>query len=107
MENTENNKDAHLWELAQQRIAFKNHLATYISMNAFFWILWFFTGWSYTYTGVPWPVWPMAGWGIVVLLNYLNTYVYPKTNSVETEYETLKAETEGRRSEVGGGRSEV
>ncbi len=63
-------------------------------LNAFFWAIWFFTGgitrvfngqW-----GLPWPVWPALGWGIGLAFHYMDAYVTPKSNSVETEYEKLK-----------------
>jgi hypothetical protein len=85
-------KDPQLWHLAQKRASFKYHLATYLVMNAFFWIVWYFTGEHGGYDGWPWPVWPMIGWGIGLLFHFLGAYVYPKDNLVEREYEKLKRE---------------
>jgi len=83
-------KDPVLWEIAQKRAGFKNHLVTYIIVNAFFWALWYFTGQRW-YTGsIPWPIWPMLGWGIGLAFNFVDAYVFPKANSVETEYQKLK-----------------
>jgi len=86
-------KDPQLWRLAHKRASFKRHLATYVVMNIFFWVLWYFTKDDYGYQGshmVPWPIWPMAGWGIGIVFHYLGAYVTTGSNSVEKEYEKLK-----------------
>jgi hypothetical protein len=84
-------KDPALWEVAQRRASFKGHLASYIIVNAFFWVLWYFTG---KHTGhnnhYPWPIWPMLGWGIGLAFHYAGAYVFPYHNSVEKEYQKLK-----------------
>ena len=85
----ENVKDPELWELAKKRASFKSHLAVYIVMNIFFWLLWYFSGQKDGNDRFPWPVWPMLGWGIGVVFHYLGAYVYPKNNSVESEYQKL------------------
>ncbi|MBK8609774.1 MAG: 2TM domain-containing protein [Chitinophagaceae bacterium] len=90
-------KDPALWEIAQKRASFKTHALTYLIMNCFFWAVWFFSssrhemgferyGWGH----FPWPVWPMIGWGIGLAFHFAGAYLFPKTNSVEREYEKLK-----------------
>jgi 2TM domain len=86
-------KDPQLWEIAQKRASFKNHLGSYVVINAFFWILWYFRGAHITNDSLPWPVWPMLGWGIGLVFHYLGAYVYPKSNAVEREYEKLKQQS--------------
>jgi hypothetical protein len=86
------NKDAELWQLAQRRASFKSHLLIYIVMSSFFWLLWYFTGGRTYNRGVPWPVWPMLGWGIGVAFHYIGAFVAPKSNATEKEYEKLVQE---------------
>ena len=57
-------KDPQMWHLAQKRASFKSHFITYIVMIIFFWCIWYFTGGRTHGDGLPWPVWPMLGWGI-------------------------------------------
>lgn len=84
-------RDPHLWQIAQKRASFKNHLATYIVINIFFWVLWYFTNGRYDRSsGLPWPVWPMLGWGIGLLFHFIGAYVSTGNNTVEKEYEKLK-----------------
>lgn len=84
-------KDPELWNLAKKRAGFKVHLATYLIMNVFFWILWYFTGLQADReSGLPWPVWPMLGWGIGIVFHYAGAFIFPKYNSVENEYRKLK-----------------
>jgi hypothetical protein len=92
MENSnQNQKDPHLWELAQKRASFKYHLATYAVMNAFFWILWYLNGQKMDADDRwPWPVWPLLGWGIGLAFHFMGAYIVPKNNLAEKEYDKLK-----------------
>jgi len=96
MEPTANNgKDPELWELAKKRASFKYHVITYIIMNAFFWVIWAITsqhemyrfGWR---VNIPWPLWPMFGWGIGLAFHFIGAYVAPGYNLAEKEYQKLK-----------------
>lgn len=85
-------KDPQLWDLAQRRASFKSHFVIYLIMVVFFWVLWYLTG-GRTYSGgLPWPVWPMAGWGIGVAFHYIGAYAAPRQNAAEKEYEKLMQE---------------
>lgn len=87
-------KDPEMWKEAQKRAAFKYHVLIYFIMNIFFWTLWYLSLKNTSTTpeeniGIPWPVWPMVGWGIGVLFNYIGVY---RSGNVlaEKEYEKLK-----------------
>jgi hypothetical protein len=82
-------KDQQLWQLAHKRASFKRHLATYIIVNGFLWILWAFTGAHNDESRIPWPAWSSLGWGIGLLSHYVSAYVATKENSVEKEYDKL------------------
>ena len=86
----ETEREKELWRLAKKRVGFKRHLATYIVINTMFWLLWYFTDHKKESAGVPWPIFPMIGWGIGLMFSYLNAYVFTSYNSVEKEYEKLK-----------------
>jgi hypothetical protein len=79
------NRDAETWEIAKRRVSFKNHLATYLAVNAFLWGLWYFTGAGKGY----WPIWTTGGWGIGLFFHFLGAYVFPRESSVEREYEKM------------------
>ena len=89
---TTEQKDLELWELAKKRAGFKSHLLTYLGMIPFIWLVWFLNGQHYGNSGFPWPVWPMAGWGIGLLFHFLGVYVFHKYNLVESEYHKLVRE---------------
>lgn len=80
-------KDGYLWELAQKRTGFKWSLMAYIFVNAFLVNTWFFTSGSYNNF---WPIWPIMGWGIGLLFQYLHAYHSNNIFSAEHEYEKLK-----------------
>ncbi len=90
-------KDPVLWEIAQKRASFKSHAVTYLIVNAFLWAVWYFSSshrgfditeirWGY----FPWPLWSTLGWGIGLAFHFAGAYIFPRSNSVETEYEKLK-----------------
>jgi hypothetical protein len=88
-------KDPILWEVAQKRVSFKSHLITYLVVNAFFWAIWYFTvhkndAVENDTLHLPWPVWPMVGWGIGLVFHFMGAYVVPKKNLIENEYQKLK-----------------
>lgn len=85
-------KDPELWQLAQRRASFKSHVLIYFVMSLFFWLLWYFTGGRTYNRGVPWPVWPMLGWGIGVAFHFIGAYVAPKQDTTQREYEKLLRE---------------
>ena len=89
---TNQQRNEHLWKIAEKRASFKKHFATYFIMNAFFWALWFFGGMNESDQGWPWPVWPMLGWGIGLAFHYFGAYHDDKMTSTEKEYEKLKKE---------------
>jgi hypothetical protein len=82
-------RDPELWHLARRRASFKSHLLTYGVMSVFFWLLWYFTGGIRYNSFLPWPVWPMLGWGIGVAFHYIGAYVAPESNATEKEDEKL------------------
>jgi hypothetical protein len=81
--------DAQLHKLARKRVEFKSHIVVYGVVIAVLWIIWWVTG-----RGYPWPVWPMAGWGIGVLFHYMFDYRTSRFLSEEEEYNRLKKEME-------------
>ena len=83
-------RDPILWEIAEKRASFKNHVGTYIVVIGFLWSIWFFTGGrTYGAHSIPWPVYPMLGWGIGLAFHFFGAYVYPKSNSTQREYERM------------------
>jgi len=85
----ETEKEKELWKLAKKRVNFKRHLAIYLVMNVFFWLLWFFTDANSESAGIPWPLFTTLGWGIAIVFGFLNAYVLTGRGAVEKEYERL------------------
>jgi hypothetical protein len=85
--------DPHLWQKAEARVKFKRHVLTYVLVNSGLWVIWFISGARvYSENGIPWPVWPMLGWGIGLIANYIGVYEVniAGTGNVEAEYRKLK-----------------
>ncbi len=86
----ENEKDKVLWSMAKKRVEFKRHLYTYLIVNLMFWVVWLMGSPSEHASRLPWPVYPMLGWGIGLLFNFASAYLFNKSNAVEREYDKLK-----------------
>ena len=90
--------EENLWRLAKKRTAFKRHLSSYVLVNLFLWAIWWFTmGRNGFGSGLPWPVWPMLGWGLGLAFNYTEAYNTSgsQQSDIEKEYEKLKREQAG------------
>jgi hypothetical protein len=61
--------------LKRHREEFFQHLTSYVIVNGFLWFVWF---WA-TRGGYPWPVWPMAGWGIGLAFHFMDTFFVSET----------------------------
>ncbi|MEO8961870.1 MAG: 2TM domain-containing protein [Ginsengibacter sp.] len=91
------NRDRKLWEVAKKRAAFKYHVLIYFIMNIFFWTLWYISLKNNLTPPaerdvIPWPLWPMVGWGIGIFFNYLTAYK-TKDSLAEKEYKRLRDKT--------------
>ncbi|MBA2250498.1 MAG: 2TM domain-containing protein [Chitinophagaceae bacterium] len=86
-------RDEELWKLAQRRAHFQRSLVSYFIINAFLWIIWWFTSaQNENYHGIPWPAWVMVSWGLGLVFQYLGAYGGGKQNLADKEYEKLKKE---------------
>ena len=90
-------KDSELWKTAQKRAGFKYHVLIYFIMNIFFWTLWYISlrnnpTLPAERDSIPWPVWPMIGWGIGVFFNYVAAYGL-HNRYTEREYQKLKRQS--------------
>ncbi|HVV76386.1 MAG TPA: 2TM domain-containing protein [Mycobacteriales bacterium] len=56
-------------KLRRQR-GFRTHVLVYLLTNAFITLIWVFTDRH----GFFWPLWPIAFWGIFVVVNGVNSY---------------------------------
>ena len=93
----ETNRDEELWRLAKKRARFQRSLVAYFVINAFFWLIWWFTTDvnNRSLSGhTPWPIWVMLGWGIGLVFQYFGAYGGSRENLTSKEYEKLKRERE-------------
>ena len=60
-------------ERLNKKREFRVHVLVFTLVNAFLWLIW---GVVYATTGVwfPWPVFPLFGWGIGLVLHAWDTY---------------------------------
>jgi hypothetical protein len=70
--------------IAESRVAEKKgffiHLTIYILVNALLAIIWALTSFA-SKSWFPWFVFPLAGWGIGLLIHCLNVFAFPKAGS--------------------------
>ena len=91
----ETNRDEPLWQLAKKRANFQRNLVSYFVVNAFLWIIWWFTTSNRGFSGhTPWPAWVMLTWGLALVFQYFGAYGGSKQSLTHREYEKLKKEKE-------------
>ena len=64
---------------------FKNHVAVYVIVNTMLVIIWALSGQGYF-----WPVWPMLGWGIGLVLHGWKVYVEKPISEEEIQREMAR-----------------
>jgi transcriptional regulator with XRE-family HTH domain len=84
--------DQQLWALAKSRAKFKRSLGSYSLVIPFLWVIWYLTmpvdAKKYH---IPWPIWPMLGWGLGLGIQYLKAYHTLGGSLEQSEYDKLKA----------------
>lgn len=88
--------DERLWRIARKRAEFRKSLYSYVVVNLFMWLIWWFTSGRITgLTGTPWPVWVMLGMGFSIALKYFDAYKGSKSDLTDEEYDRIKRERNG------------
>ena len=82
--------DQQLWAIARSRAKFKRSLGSYSIVIPFLWVIWFLTSQDKDINRIPWPIWPMLGWGIGLAIQYLKAYVFQVGSLEQREYDKLK-----------------
>ncbi len=83
-----------LWKQAKDRVGFRMHLRSYLIVNAGLWLIWAVS--SFTFHSVrpgfslPWPIFPMLGWGIGLASHYFAVFHRgSERDMIEQEYQKL------------------
>ena len=82
--------DQQLWAIARSRAKFKRSLGSYSIVIPFLWVIWFLTSQHKDIHRIPWPIWPMLGWGIGLAMQYMKAYVIQVGSLEQREYDKLK-----------------
>jgi hypothetical protein len=53
---------------------FRTHLAAYLLVNSFLWLIWAIVLITADGPSLPWPLFPMVGWGIGLVFHAWDTY---------------------------------
>ena len=88
--NIMESRDQQLWAIARSRAKFKRSLGSYSIVIPFLWVIWFLTSQDKDINRIPWPIWPMLGWGIGLAIQYLKAYVIEVGSLEQREYDKLK-----------------
>lgn len=63
---------------------FQGHLIAYITVNTLFWAIWLLVGLS-SGAWFPWPIIPMAGWGIGIAMHAWSAFGSPSRPITEEQ----------------------
>ncbi len=61
---------------------FRNHLAVYVVVNTLLVIIWAASGGGYF-----WPIWPLGGWGVGLVLNAWTVYAQRPITEADIQLE--------------------
>jgi hypothetical protein len=75
-------RDRAITQLKKRR-DFRGHLLIYVLVNTFIVVIWAVTG----ATGFFWPVFPIVGWGIGVVMNAWDVYWRPQITEDDVQRE--------------------
>ncbi|PHN02831.1 2TM domain-containing protein [Flavilitoribacter nigricans] len=97
-----NNLESEAYKKAAKRVKakkeFYNHLATFVVMGVFFFLLNAVTAW-----GSWWFYWPMLGWGIGILFHYIDVFGIPGVEQVnDSDWEEKAIQEELRKMGYSG-----
>ena len=84
--------DQQMWQIARSRAKFKRSLGSYSIVIPFLWVIWFLTSQDKDINRIPWPIWPMLGWGVGLTIQYLKAYVIVAESLEQQEYDKLKGQ---------------
>jgi transcriptional regulator with XRE-family HTH domain len=84
--------DQQMWQIARMRAKFKRSLGSYSIVIPFLWVIWFLTSHDKDINRIPWPIWPMLGWGIGLTIQYLKAYSIVSESLEQREYDKLKGQ---------------
>ncbi|MFM7019643.1 MAG: 2TM domain-containing protein [Aquirufa sp.] len=85
--------DLQLWAIAKKRAKFKRSFGAYSVVIPFLWIVWYMTmPGEVRMNHLPWPIWPMLGWGLGLGIQYVNAYVIVVGSLEQREYDKLKGQ---------------
>jgi uncharacterized membrane protein len=85
------NDEEELRDRAKRRIeakrGFYSHLGAYVGVNLMLVGIWATTG-----AGYFWPIWPMLGWGVAIVIQAWGTFARPSVteSAIQKEMERLR-----------------
>jgi hypothetical protein len=75
----------------KKRRDFHTHLLVYVLVNAFLVVIWAVTG----VHGYFWPIFPIAGWGIGVVMNAWDVYWRHPITEADIQHEIKREDKQG------------
>lgn len=89
-------RDEKLWRTAKKRAGFQQSLIVYVVVMGLLWFIWWYTKGKEGNDNSLWPLWPMVGWGIGLIFQYMYAYGGSKSDLVQKEYDRLKNQEQGK-----------
>lgn len=77
-------------EQLQKKRDFRTHVVAYALVNAFFWLIWAVVLTTADGPSLPWPLFPMVGWGIGLAFHAWDTYGRRPFSDAEVERELAR-----------------
>jgi len=85
----EQKQEKKLRRMARSRVEFKQHLMSYLIINAALWAINYITQMDHGAIHW-WAIWPTLGWGVGLAFHFIFTYIVDENTMVDREYRKLK-----------------
>ena len=92
MDNHDERRVAAIARIGDKR-DFRNHALVYCAVNALLVVIWAVSG-----AGYFWPIWPIAGWGIALVLHAWRTYGHRPISEDEIDEEMRRSDSPPHRT---------
>lgn len=83
-------RDTAVTQLKKRR-DFRGHVLVYVLVNSFLVVIWAITNGH----GFFWPIFPIAGWGIGVVMNAWDVYWRPEITEEDIQHEIERGHSRG------------
>jgi uncharacterized membrane protein YdcZ (DUF606 family) len=82
----------HALRQVQAKLGFQQHLIAYLVGTVLLLAIYLLTTLMPGFTNYPWFIWPVAGWGVALLLHFLEVFVFNESRAATRRRQMIDRE---------------